>query len=516
MNNQIITSQHGTVLVEKLLFSLTSKQLEQFRRPLESNVDTDIIQQFTTDTQEGRFINSNTLADVAGSVLRPSTNVRGNVAIANGWDSVRCRFSLTVMQGSQFEAASVAYVFHGYTDRYEPSYTGTLAPDTRLYFDKVTCYRRQARDVNGMPTIAWINGGSNQILRGYSEEEKQALGGIELVSVRPEDVYGYHMTSSFDRSCRAANGIGGNIVGVFNQDGNAISNIDSGCRFTRGSEVKFNRAKDISSSNYLSTLMFGMRQARSSTNADSYDATEMYGAARGAIRNTAVNTNGFLFELRNRTHFLQNGYVLLSELCACFPETSGNMVTPDTRYINPAMNAQDTSNWGRKDQVGVAAAMIAQVLPGIVQDCDLQQAAFTAHSCGNRQYTIVPNENYMRMMLDGMDMVAAFQKMADRLTTELLLPLTFGDRVGIDIGVAIDLTDSINIEISIDGSPMEPFLFPAFASALMSSVLDLDNDNLARLSNDVDHLMREGTGFDPVGTDAGNFGNFGNFSANAW
>lgn len=498
------------VRIENLFCTRTGDYQDQFYRPLTTHLDADLITRFRNDTFDGSSISTSTLGNVAGDILRPSTSAKSQVHIDNGWGEERMSFILVVEEGSAFSIGNTVRVIHGYTDRYEPTLNGLIPEDTRFYFNSEVVYRTTTTERHGKVKEDLMFLGAHQILRGQSEGERQETGThLDLVTVRPEDVFSYHMTEGIQKRTMRANNIRGQVVANFNERGRQINSIDNSSRFGRGSELKLNRRTDVSAPSYLTNLLHGFRAVVNDPNAQSFTDTDLYGSALRKTENPSIATNMFLAELRKTSaHLIRDGYVTLQELIDAFPETDDVTVLPNPsdRITHNRFNRHNSEVWHRRDNIGVAASMIKQILPSIATTCLLQTVGFSVDSDPIDGYIITPFPNAVSGLSDKVDLRKAFTDFQDRITTMLLNPLTFNGLQSIELDVMMDLVGSTEISISLDGCDVVDFTSPTYCDGLDSAMLDEDDSNLLSVAKDINHLIFEGTDWsERTGADTGHF-----------
>lgn len=495
--------------IEQLLCARTNTYQDLHYRPMGTDVTTEAVNRFRDDTFNGEAISSATLGGVAGMILRPSTEASDRVNIANGWKTERLSFILVVHEGSPFNKGTIVRVMHGYTDRYEPTLDGLIPEDTRLYFNSEVVYR----EISNMSASGAYSDlmclGTNQILRGYSQEEREEFHPrSDLISIRPEDVFSYHLTDRIQRQSMEANNIRGRVVRNFDHTGRSIHTIDNASRFGRGNELKFSRRSDLSSPSYLTNTLLGFRSTANDVHAHSFDAKDVFGSALRHTENQSISDNRFLATLRNKTRLSDHGYVTLGELIGIFPETDEVTVLPNPRDFarGTKYDGDSTEHWCRRDNIGIASSMVKQIVPAVAAECLFQVIGFTVESLPNREFNIIPYPDSMMMISELADPRRQFAKFCDRLTEMLLLPMTMNGELALFLSCNMDLAGDTEYDISLDGSEDVPFLYPTYMDSMDSLLLDNDDRNLEHVAKDIYHLIEQGTDWgDNVGIDSGHF-----------
>lgn len=492
----------------KMLMAQTGTYTEQYYRPFETNITTGSINSIKELTESGASISPQAVAAVAGSVIAPSANTEGAVGIANGWQSRRFRFSLIIEESTRFQKTGIKRILFGYTDHCEVANnfgSPILSPDMRVYFNsEIILVETPVQTPHGIiiePRFL----ATNQILRGYSEGELHRIqnGGTGyLQTVRPEDVFSHAQTRTVYEKLQQNNVIPVESQGNYGPNGFSSQPImDLRTAFSTGSPEKYNRRSELSPSVYLSSLLTGFY--KTTLDEESDDLETQMSNARGFTRNDPIGNNDFLALLRESAGYETRGFVTWSDLNRIFPQLDGvTEVSLDTGHSLRRMStADDGNNWNGMANTDVAAALIAQTVPGIVESNAVRNIEITAHSGDTfGSYIVTVHPDKVRMLLNTVDAAPFVQRIMNRLEVEVLAPLSKNNQHSFSLTVYVDVVGEIMIDVSIDGCQAERYIGPSFADSLSSTVLTMDGDRAGRISSDLVYLARESiSGYQPTG-----------------
>ena len=291
----------------------------------------------------------------------------------------------------------------------------------------------------------------------------------------------------------------------YDESGRRISTIDNASGFGRHNEIKYSRREDLSPSNWLNRALSGVRSTANNPDATTYDPMDTYGSAMRMVQNQVIKTNQFLNGLRGATNFVRRGYVTLGELFSQHPEADHELVLPSPKLQarRGKYNPMDTEHWSRRDEVGIAAAIVKQVLPAVAAQSMLQTVAFNAVQTGHNTWDIIPYHDTITGMADNMDLRHQWSVFSDNLITMLLIPLTNGGMVDVDLDATVDLVGDTEYTISLDGGDEVPFLYPTFCDSRDSLLMDDNDEGLEDLANNIRFLIEHGTDWNTNGMSSG-------------
>lgn len=473
-----------------MLMSETGQYLDQFYRPFETNIQGEAIRALTESTRNGQNINRHSMSDLAGTILTPSADVEGNVRIAEGWKMRRFRFILTIKEGSAFQrSGDVTRVFYGYTDHCDTSLGQHLDPNMRVYFNsEVVMHDRYIDTPNGMISRPVVMT-SNQIINGYSQDEMMGTNNL-IHTLRPEDIFSRAESSAVVNRLASTGEFGDEVDGRFGPGGLQVN--DTRSTFAIGGEQKFSNRHDSSPVNYLVRTFDGYRQALNA-NDDIQDTEDLMGQASAAIANSFIYRNEFLNTLRSRSNYSAQGYVTYGQLCQIFDgiDQVNRVAMNDGRSMRSLSNGTDSIAWNGRDSTTIAASLLAQTVPGIMMDCMMTNVQFQAvngHGYGN--FNVIINPDSVFMVVQGMDPSHYIQRFIDRLSVEVLIPISQNNAIGFNLSMGTDVIGESVIDINIDGQGHDRFVAPTFADSSFTSLVTSDSSRQGKISNDLTYLVQ--------------------------
>ena len=127
--------------VTKLMFIETGSYHQQAARPYNTYIDdTRNVSLLKNATQDGSNISANSVAGVASTILRPSSEAGRDINITQGWNERRYRFFMEIelMVGN----IPTRKIIIGYTDHVgKAPFSDHLDPNMRMYINNVIVLR---------------------------------------------------------------------------------------------------------------------------------------------------------------------------------------------------------------------------------------------------------------------------------------------------------------------------------------------------------------------------------------
>lgn len=107
-------------------------QHRMYSRPLEMSLSTDTLNEIRSRSGDGMTFNRGVLTGLSGEVLRPQAQAGSEIIMPNEYGR-SWSFYFLVEVISQMDGSRSMEIISGYTDSYDPSYTGKLDPNMRFY-----------------------------------------------------------------------------------------------------------------------------------------------------------------------------------------------------------------------------------------------------------------------------------------------------------------------------------------------------------------------------------------------
>lgn len=475
--------------INKVLFAPTGTYDDQVFRPYKSDVSGNIATAYMEATANRSRIDPSTIAGVAGSILRPTTEAIGQVAIPNGWGQQRLRFLMEVETTSgHFSGSAMREIITGYTDHPGFSRSGALDPQMRLYFNNAMLLNH---------TVFSTPNGANEAYRviqsahvvpppqmaGNISFQYQQAGQIHLMT--PADIVGKMQTTAMP----------------------GMETLDLRNGFV-GNELRLSKRSNGMASDYLSRtingLQAGVLQARQGGSGDYFEAgvddMSALDYAKNNLVDGSISNNLLLSHLLTNTGMRMNHFVTVGELQRLFPEFDAKSVVAvqgTVQQVGPSALRGNSEYWTTSTNETVAATMLAYSVPAIMMDLMLTKFSFFATNMtldGQFQIQVRDARSFSTVNL-----APYIQRALDRLTMEVLPDITYRGQAAINLAVQADIMGDTFITISFAGGPNVDYVLPTFSDGLFSPVVTPLAHRVGELANDIQTLANH-TGLGIPGT----------------
>lgn len=449
-----------------LMLGETGTYGQQYFRPYHSDVkDTSIVLAAIEATQHGQRTNTGAMASVANQIIRPVSEVQGDVNISNGWNERRFQFVLHLDVSPRGDG-SIGEIVSGYTD-HVGFLNGCFDPNMKLYFNNSMMMRAIISGPVGAAHSNFSITDSSQILRGNYNPgfDSNQVGSLTM---RPEDVYCTMQHSVADFS-------GSNI-------------IDSRTSFI--DPIKKSSRRNNHTPEYLSRLVNGLKHAYTTANHSGDNFADILDNARDHVVEALITKDFFLNHVRTMSGDMSRDYITFGELQRMDPTIGDRTTVTITGEMQRGQShmAGQTEHWGGSNSETILATAFVNGLSSLMMANGLHSAAFsiTNHTLdGSFFYKMLSAKSVM----DNLDVVNIVENaLMPRLITEVLNPLTYNSNMAITIQVEARLLSEIRLDISVGGNPPIPYCMPCFADALVAPVLTNDFMNIQSMAKDIDML----------------------------
>lgn len=455
--------------IVRMLLVETGTYNDMARRPYHTALDQHLLAQVQDATMHGARINAESLAGVAGQVLRPTTNATGIVQITNGWEQPRYRFLMEVTSEGYQGGELVQYVA-GYTDHIGISHGGHLDPRMRFYINSVVSTRRMRMMTPGGAVSKQVANRADHILSNQAHQDVRITNyNLTPHLMRPEDVF---------------NTMGTQIMG----DG--LSTVyDTRSGFMDEPIRKSNRS-NASSSQYLSKIMTTHQKVMRSADGAGDDLGVIMERASGLVREQTVSEDLFLAPLQRMTGFSEGQSVMYQELLQMAPHLDQvtTVVVPNQQQMFNRPTRGSAEHWTGTTHETVVATILSHSVPAILMDLMITKIAFTATNRtldGSVQVLLADVKSFMGGEVDLSPYAMIFQQ---RFATEIFTDLSRNGQLDLEIQVSFDVLGDTIIDVSMQGQPAIRYTTPSFADALFTPIWGENADTLRKLTFDIDSI----------------------------
>lgn len=460
-----MTAGYGYAKVEIVKFILqeTGTYNQQWRRSFESNLTHQIQNNILENCDQAGRITPGLLTGIANQFIKPSATPERPVMIANGWDTRRFRFFMEVHSQSHMGTTQIQYVT-GYTDYAGGTATGALDPNMIFYINAVNTTKSSIRTTPmGSQTVQSMMDSSHLLYK----QDYQGIYGTNIThKMRPEDVF-VGMQNADLQSDAAETGMNSDFQDIRTH------------LTTR--PVKASR-RHASSPVYVAGILDSYVQTKRSDVAG-VSSLELYDTAGQHMAAARVNEDPFVKKLMDSTG--KGGMFTYNELLRIDPTIdSRKIIAPLTPALRATLHqAGQTNGWQGSDYETQFATTLSQAVPGYMLDNCFQSIRFRATNDGAHGI-IVHVVDYASLMqgLDPAPFLAAFT-----FTTQktLLQDLTFNNQINFTLEMSCNLIGDTNIQLSLNGGPVVPYVAPCFCDALTSPLITADFTKFNALAHDL-------------------------------
>jgi len=448
-----------------LIFVETGQYQDMLLRPYHAVVDQRNLNLMQETTQGGQNLTMGALTGVAGQVIAPMTNPQGMISIDNGWGTRRLRFVLVVETEQQFGGRTVQYL-SGYTDHNDLSHSGLLDPRMRLYFNNsmLTQIITEMTPM-GPQEVQRVMDASQLLMGSYSMG--YGTMGHQPTTMRPMDVFASQSTA-FMRDFTQRPVI----------DGRTNFGVDT---------IKKSHRQNASAPAYLSKLLQAHKATMTSADVDATDE-QLMGNARGFAKEALVGEDAFLAEMMLRSSLRQNGSIQYGELIEydrTLHDRAQVIVQQTAHQLSTGYVAQDAGeHWRGTTHETTVATILSHAVPGLMMDLMLNKIAFSATNMtpGNQIDIKLTGIPYGFANVDPEPQVQQFFQM---LRFQLLNDISMGNKMSYEIHAQVDVVGDSQFQISMNGSPLTPYVVPSFSDARFAPVLAANPQTLHDLSTSI-------------------------------
>lgn len=489
-------NQHLRIL--KATFFETGTTQDMVSHALGTQVDPNAFHQFGEKTRGGTMITQETLAGIAGQIIRPDVNNERTIYLPNGGQSVRYRFLMTV--GNPDALNSSVYYYSGYTDIVGySSGNGTFDPHMRMYFNNVIQVNQVMRPgPNGPVPVVNVVECNHLIhpatLGAASAQTFQTTfnpaGGFGVqnqpTSLRPTDVM--MQLSSQSKANMMGASLGENFV-------DARFAIDL-CKSDRANTIP---------SYYLNKtvdgMMYGINAAANDPSSQQYTA---YDKAFGFIEEKNVFTDRFFSLLANDFGYHQNGFISWSDMCRAHGEL---MVQGVVFLVNrPQLKKNDIflADHREYDQLTgdrrpqtILVEQIMQSLPGSLISSLISFARIHVTNMGpGGQLLVTITDPISYANLGSNYLVSKIPFLEQQLQRLVFSDIGFNQYIPFDAWFTIDVFGESFVRIAFNGEHFyTPYAFATYSDASSSMLVTSNGASLPAIANDLNFLIQHTLAF---------------------
>lgn len=487
------------------MFTVTGGYQDHVRRPFEVSADREDVERLAEATRGGRHLGSTSLASVAGSIIRPSTDYEDYVGIDQGWAAPRIRFIMEFVREGM-GGVKTRHIYVGFTDYVGIDLNGNIDGAMELHLTASMVLRETASLRRGQPVKRTSLVAYDQVVRSddtYRREDADQYLDIDHMKylITPNDVF-----TNIGGS-EALEDLG------FTQSYPMMSGL--------GRKPKKSRRTNLLPASYLSTV-FNSAKSALDNNLDTHGVGEG-DAYEEAIEQSAENlvSEDPIFSLFGATTDINfRATVTWDDVVHLFPEADSHGVTVvnfpsqlqhlSSRNMDSLLERtmtderESVNGWNDYRAETMIATAIAQQLPAIMMINLIRDIRFNITNevvsglenlfewvVGDRRRR--DNDSAIKFMVDGLpqemefDLFEAFQR---KFETLIMMPLTRHNELDLSLMIDARCDGDIFISVSFNGGEMREYKMATFADSQASSVLTTNRDRYEAVTKDIYNLSQ--------------------------
>lgn len=413
-----------------------------------------------TRTNPTTRIDGSLISSLSHSIIQPSASWESQLDIPYGWSQTRFLFTMEVMVSSHL--SNEVYYFNGYTEYFDHSYGGYVDPQMKFF---INSYIRVARINDPYAPEGYRDQitDSAQVINGRIQSGNSPV----LYGMRPEDV----------------------LTGI---QSSYLSQTYSHLRDNEFNDFRINKAHENIRSRrsngtpaaYLAHVIDGYRSA--SLLADFGQGTEdIYSRAIQYSHEPSPSENPFIRALGNVIGIPGTTNFSLSQLEMIDPDFPVNL-----HEVGQAVrlnHRDDFTPWSGTDEVTHMANRIRTAVAGLLTDCMLKSVVLSCDShtdSGHPDIKVHYGEGVSAAVDENY-----FMNLQRRFAVEVLPDLTADGRIQVSFFAEIDLWGDSVINVSVNGSPQEPFCIPSWCDSMIAPVSTVHEENFNGMINGIETVI---------------------------
>jgi len=388
------------------------------------------------------------LAKSTPGIVSYSSAPQEQVQTPFGWDIEKLVVDIIVE--SHDSSGVYKSVIHGYTDKYEASYTNRLDPSTRIFVDSVT---NSKASIDPMTNVL----GQNNIVSAYSVMTDPIHGDQSLtydinfmqhVAIRPEDI----------------------IMGMA-ANATTINGIETNTLNTITDAATVAKMKDMNPLNNLGEVLTSTAKQQHSTDFHQSDTDRLLDTISHSIE-YRVDDQPFFRRLSAVTHMARVGQFTIGEMEEAFGDTSHISVLTKSTMGTFSMDGDSS---GVVSVPASKANMFLDASISYLRKLDIVDISFTVTNKtmdGSTESMIIspPASNNSNI-----DLIWSTNMALDQIK-QFAFPLIAEGRYIVSVTVMLTRTDAL-VTMEFDGMGTESFSFPLLAYSLATPVIGTQQES---------------------------------------
>lgn len=477
-----------SVLVKKLMITETGTANDMASRNFTTQVTTNTLNHLMEKTAQGLNLTTENLAGISGKIIQPDTIAR-RIDIPNGWGSKRYRFIMTVGYPDDHTARNVLYYYTGYTDivGHSPALMD-FDPNMRIYINNIIAVSRyQTQTPNGLVPQVSVNECSHLLhpraMGGNLQTQFDARGQTVNTpsTLRPVDIY--HHLSALERSKTANEPVLNLLTHMDLKKSSRINNLPA---------------------NFLSESLTSYQHSRNSQGV--YDSEEnKYSRAASFVNEAAVHGDPFIGSLTGYGYEI-NGYITWESLCRAHPELRAHGVVNLIRQKETRIDGPNDAYVARRGEYSpwithqgadlsvnaTVARLLLQSVPSVLMTNLISRCVVRAT---NMIAGFAPGQIHVEITspVPYAELPAGFiiEKIPtlERILAQIIFKdMPVNEHAPFNIIMSVDTFGDSFVQISYNGSPLQPYHSTTWCDAMDSPMVSLTSNPLHQIANDINYI----------------------------
>lgn len=448
---------------------------QEFTRPYVGSTDSDVVSLYREQTHNGRQVDRNTLAGIAGRIVAPSAVPDAQVSVANGWGIRRIIFMMEIIELN----SRLTTVIMGYADKVDLSLGGLIDPHLRMTINSSITLNTVEYDTPTGPQIRKRVVENSHLLGIQTMNSLTSLDpnyntdGPRVYMQRPTDI--------------------ANNLSLGHMNAGIIG--DGRTQVVPNKQTRSRRANN-SAPVFLSEVVNGIVQTAQAPelSGSHISAQEVYSQAGAVMGESNIHSDPTLRYINQNSNIRNEGFVTWGNMCHIFPDL--DRVTEYYKHsdsVQPMASHFESTHgsfeyWDRVSWEALMATTVFHTMPSIISQSMLIGITGTMTNVTAEGLPMV-NITNAHSFIDGFDRTAAVQQVEHRILTELFPGLSLGNQRTIFIAFNINLIRDGWVSISIDGGAAIEYSSPCFADGLLLPTLATNEHSLSNLAGHINTLV---------------------------
>ena len=448
---------------------------QEFTRPYIGSTDSDVVALYTEQTNQGRQVDRNTLAGIAGRIIAPSAVPDAQVSVSNGWATRRIIFMIEIIELN----TRLTTVIMGYADKVDLSIGGLVDPNLRLTINSSITLNTVEYETPTGPQVRKRVVENSHLLGIQTMNSLHAIDpsynqdGQRVYMQRPTDI--------------------ANNLSLGHMNAGIIG--DGRTQIVPNKQTRSRRANN-SAPVYLSEVINGIVQTAQAPELEGphVSAQEVYSQAGAVMGESNVHSDPTLRYISNNSNLRNEGNVTWGNMCHIFPDL--DRVTEYYKHsdtVQPLSGHFESTHgsfeyWDRVSWEALMATTVFHTLPSIISQSMLVGITGTMTNVTAEGIPMV-NITNAHSFIDGFDRTLAVQQVEHRILTELFPGLSLGNQRTVFVAFNINLIRDGWVSIAIDGKPPIEYSSPCFADGLLLPTLATNENSLSSLAGHINTLV---------------------------